>query len=51
MIKDLQRKFPDKMVGYSDHTLPNDMKVLEMATMLGAVILEKHLLIMKQTYN
>jgi sialic acid synthase SpsE len=42
MIKDLQRKFPDKMVGYSDHTLPNDMKVLEMATLLGAVILEKH---------
>ncbi|SVE59953.1 uncharacterized protein METZ01_LOCUS512807, partial [marine metagenome] len=24
------------------HTLPNDMKVLEMATLLGAVILEKH---------
>jgi len=42
MIKDLQRKFPDKTIGYSDHTLPNDMKVLEMATLLGAVILEKH---------
>lgn len=42
MIKDLQRKFPDKMIGYSDHTLPKDMKVLEMATLLGAVILEKH---------
>jgi len=42
MIKDLQRKFPDKTIGYSDHTLPNDMKVLETATLLGAVILEKH---------
>jgi len=42
MIKDLQRKFPAKIIGYSDHTLPNDMKVLEMATLLGAVILEKH---------
>jgi N-acetylneuraminate synthase len=42
MIKDLQRKFPDKIIGYSDHTLPGEMKVLEMATLLGAVILEKH---------
>ena len=42
MIKDLQRKFPDKLIGYSDHTLPNDMKMLEVATLLGAVILEKH---------
>ena len=42
MIKDLQRKFPDKTIGYSDHTLPNNMKVLEMATILGATILEKH---------
>jgi len=42
MIKDLQRKFPDKIIGYSDHTLPNEMKILEMANLLGAVILEKH---------
>tara|TARA_Y100000588_G_scaffold391982_1_gene502332 strand:- start:193 stop:1251 length:1059 start_codon:yes stop_codon:yes gene_type:complete len=42
MIKDLQWKFTDKIIGYSDHTLPNNMKVLEMATMLGASILEKH---------
>ena len=42
MIKDLQRKFPDKTIGYSDHTLPRNMKVLEMATILGASILEKH---------
>jgi sialic acid synthase SpsE len=42
MIKDLQNFFPDKLIGYSDHTLPNDMKVLEMATLMGAVIIEKH---------
>jgi len=42
MIKGLKIKFPDKIIGYSDHTQPNDMKVLEMATMLGAVVIEKH---------
>lgn len=42
MIKDLQRKFPEKTIGYSDHTLPNDMKTLELAALLGAIILEKH---------
>lgn len=42
MMIDLKSKFPDKILGYSDHTLPNDMKVCEMATMLGAVIIEKH---------
>ncbi len=42
MILDLKQKFPDKIIGYSDHTLPNDMKVCEMATMLGSVIIEKH---------
>ena len=42
MIPDLRKRFPDKLVGYSDHTLPGDMKVLEMATLLGARILEKH---------
>jgi len=42
MILDLKQKFPDKIIGYSDHTLPKDMKVCEMATMLGSVIIEKH---------
>lgn len=42
MIKNLQNKFPDKVIGYSDHTLPKDMKVLELATLMGATILEKH---------
>jgi len=42
MILDLKKKFPDKIIGYSDHTLPKDMKVLEIAVLLGAVIIEKH---------
>jgi sialic acid synthase SpsE len=42
MIMDLKTRFPDKIIGYSDHTLPKDMKVLEIATLLGSVIIEKH---------
>jgi len=42
MIVDLKRQFPDYLIGYSDHTLPNDMKTCEIASLLGAVIIEKH---------
>lgn len=42
MITDLARRFPEAAIGYSDHTLPRDMKVLEIASILGACILEKH---------
>ena len=42
MILGLKKAFPDKIIGYSDHTLPQDMKVCEMATLLGSVIIEKH---------
>ena len=42
MLLHLRRKFPDHIIGYSDHTLPKEMKVLEIATLLGARILEKH---------
>lgn len=42
MIPALRRHFPQHVIGYSDHTLPRDMKVLEVATLLGARILEKH---------
>lgn len=42
MIPELARKFPDRLIGYSDHTLPKDMKTLEVATLLGARIIEKH---------
>jgi len=42
MIKGLRKKYPDHVIGYSDHTMPGDMKSLEIATLLGAKILEKH---------
>ncbi|MDC0994022.1 N-acetylneuraminate synthase family protein [bacterium] len=42
MIQGLKRAFPGRLVGYSDHTLPKDMKTLEVATLLGSVIIEKH---------
>lgn len=42
MILGLKKAFPDNIIGYSDHTLPNDMKVCEMATLIGAVVIEKH---------
>ena len=42
MITGLKEAFPEHIIGYSDHTLPKEMKVCEMATMLGAVIIEKH---------
>jgi len=42
MIKDLIEKFPGKIIGYSDHTLPGDMENLIIATLLGAKIIEKH---------
>lgn len=42
MIKDLIRRFPDHVPGYSDHTLPKDMEVMKIATLLGAAVIEKH---------
>lgn len=42
MIKALQKHFPNKVIGYSDHTLPEDMSSCIHATLLGAEILEKH---------
>ena len=42
MIRDLIRTFPAHVPGYSDHTLPADMHPLEVATLLGAAVLEKH---------
>jgi N-acetylneuraminate synthase len=42
MISFFKRKFPEMVIGYSDHTLPNDMRTLEIATLLGALIIEKH---------
>ncbi len=42
MIQGLKKAFPEKIIGYSDHTLPKDMRVCETAVLLGAVIIEKH---------
>ncbi|KPA14214.1 acetylneuraminic acid synthetase [Candidatus Magnetomorum sp. HK-1] len=42
MIVDLKRQFPENIIGYSDHTLPGTMKTCEIATLLGAEIIEKH---------
>jgi sialic acid synthase SpsE len=42
MILDLRNRFPNNIIGYSDHTLPDDMSVCTLATMLGAQIIEKH---------
>ena len=43
MIDGLKRAYPEYIVGYSDHTLPDDaMTPLVTALLLGAVILEKH---------
>lgn len=42
MIKGLKDSFPKHIIGYSDHTLPKDMKTCELAAVLGAVIIEKH---------
>jgi N-acetylneuraminate synthase len=43
MIRHLKRVFPDYLVGYSDHTLPDScMSVLTTAVLLGAKCIEKH---------
>lgn len=42
MIQTLRRRYSELPIGYSDHTLPKDMKTLEVATLLGATIIEKH---------
>lgn len=42
MILGLKQAFPNNLIGYSDHTIPNDMKVCEIAVLLGSMIIEKH---------
>lgn len=43
MIEGLKRAYPDRLLGYSDHTLPDDaMTSLVTAHLLGAVVIEKH---------
>jgi len=43
MIKYLRLVFPERLVGYSDHTIPNpSMLVLTVSALLGAKVIEKH---------
>ena len=42
MILDLKKQFPENVIGYSDHTLPNEMRNIEIAVLYGARIIEKH---------
>ena len=42
MLLGLKEVFPEFLIGYSDHTLPSDMKVMEMASLIGCSIIEKH---------
>lgn len=41
-ISGLKEAFPDVVIGYSDHTLPEDMSTLQYAWNLGAKVIEKH---------
>ena len=43
MINYLKNIFPDKLIGFSDHTYPDDeMRVLVTAYTKGARVIEKH---------
>lgn len=43
MIDGLKRAYPGHIIGYSDHTLPDDaMSSLMASHLLGAIVLEKH---------
>lgn len=43
MIKDLSESYPNLVIGYSDHTLPDKkMLILTTAFLYGATIIEKH---------
>jgi N-acetylneuraminate synthase len=43
MIKHLKQLFPDNLIGYSDHTVPDpDMMILTTAFLFGASVIEKH---------
>jgi N-acetylneuraminate synthase len=43
MIDGLKRAFPETVIGYSDHTLPDErMLILSAAWLKGALVIEKH---------
>ena len=41
-IPELAKRFPNRLIGYSDHTLPKNLRVIETAALLGARVIEKH---------
>lgn len=41
-IKELINKYPKNIIGYSDHTLPENMDTVFLSFVLGAKIIEKH---------
>jgi len=42
MIQGLKKHFPKHIIGYSDHTLPQNMDVILTSVLLGAAVIEKH---------
>ena len=42
MINTLKRHFPNSMLGYSDHTQPENINVITTSYILGSRIIEKH---------
>ena len=49
MISDLKKKFPQNIIGYSDHTLPDrEMTNMYTSYVLGAKVLEKHFTLNKK---
>lgn len=51
-IKELKNKFPKVIIGYSDHTKPTkNLSILQQATLMGALVLEKHFTNNKDLYG
>jgi len=49
MIESLKKEFPEYIIGYSDHTLPDkNMQNLSTAYILGAKVIEKHFTLNKK---
>lgn len=52
MILGLKKEFPDYLIGYSDHTLPDErMITLTSSYLLGARIIEKHFTLDKSIFG
>ena len=42
VLTDIRQNFPSAVLGYSDHTLPEEMEVLKITALLGCRDIEKH---------